>query len=39
MDTVTINMGSMATLLSSMLAFFAAYWCIRKVLKFINRAK
>lgn len=39
MDVVVLNMGSLASLLSSLLVLFAGVWCIRKTLRFINRSK
>lgn len=39
METVVVNMGYVANLLSSVLCLCAGVWCIRKTVRFINRTK
>lgn len=39
MDTVTVNMGHLALLLSSVLVLMSAIFCIRKTIRLINRSK
>jgi hypothetical protein len=39
MGSIIVNMGSIGSLVSSILCLLAGLWCIRKALRFINRTK